>query len=58
MAWRLSGSCHAAGLAMSSVWLTRIVSMTRRPAAFRARPVSVSSTTTSTISGTLASVAP
>ena len=58
MAWRFTGSAAAAGLAISSVWETSRVSITRRPAARRARPVSVISTTQSAISGTLASVAP
>ena len=58
MAWRLTASSYATGLAMSSVNDTRIVSMMRRPAARSAEPVSVISTITSTMSGTLASVAP
>ena len=58
MAWRFSGRAAAAGLAMSSVWDTSSVSITRRPAARRALPVSVMSTTASAMSGTLASVAP
>ena len=58
IAWRLSGLAEAAGLATNSVKLVKMVSMTFRPAARRARPVSVMSTTTSTMSGTLASVAP
>ena len=58
MAWRLAGSAAAAGLAISSVWETSRVSTILRPAARRARPVSVISTTQSAMSGTLASVAP
>ena len=58
MAWRLTGSAAAAGLAISSVCETSRVSMMRSPAARSARPVSVISTTQSAMSGTLASVAP
>ena len=58
MALRFSGSAWAAGLAMSSVYDTRMVSRMRSPAARSARPVSVISTTASAMSGTLASVAP
>ncbi len=58
MAWRLSGSAAAAGLAISSVCDTSSVSITRSPAARSALPVSVMSTTASAMSGTLASVAP
>ncbi len=58
MARRFSGSEAASGLAMSSVCETSSVWMIRRPAARRARPVSVSSTTQSAMSGTFASVAP
>ena len=46
------------GLAMSSVYDVRIVSITRRPAALNARPVSVMSTTQSAMSGIFASLAP
>ena len=58
IALRRSGSACATGLAISSVCETRIVSSTFSPAARNARPVSVSSTTASAISGTFASVAP
>ena len=58
MAWRFAGSAAAVGLAISSVRDTSRVSTIRRPAAARARPVSVISTTASAMSGILASVAP
>ena len=58
MAWRFSGSAADSGLAISSVWDTRRVSTIFSPAARRARPVSVISTTQSAMSGTFASVAP
>ncbi len=58
MAWRLPVSPAAIGLAISSVWDTSRVSTILSPAARRARPVSVISTTQSAMSGTLASVAP
>ena len=54
----LMGTAYAAGLATSSVYDTRIVSITRSFAARNARPVSVISTTASAMSGTFASVAP
>ncbi len=58
IAWRLAGSAALAGLAISSVYDTRIVSMIRSPAARSARPVSVMSTMQSAMSGILASEAP
>ena len=58
MAWRFSGSAYESALATSSVKLVRMVSITFSPAARKALPVSVMSTTTSTMSGILASVAP
>ena len=58
MAWRRSGSAAASGLATSSVKEVSRVSMTTMPWLRRVEPVSVRSTTASTISGTLASVAP
>src|SRR5579863_1333632 len=58
MAWALSGSAAEIGLAISSGYDSSTTSSTRNPAACRARPVSVISTTASAISGTFASVAP
>ena len=58
MARNFSGSATETGLAISSVYDKSRVSMTRRPAARSARPVSVISTTASAMSGIFASVAP
>jgi hypothetical protein len=58
MAWRRSGSAADTGLATTSVKEVSRVAITTMPWLRRVEPVSVRSTTASTISGTLASVAP
>ena len=58
MAWRRSGSAADSGLATTSVKEVSRVAITTMPWLRRVEPVSVRSTTASTISGTLASVAP
>ena len=58
MAWRRSGSAAEEGLATTSVQEVSRVAITTMPWLRRVDPVSVRSTTASTISGTLASVAP
>ena len=58
IAARFSGSAYAAALVISSVRDTSSVSMIFSPCLRRTVPVSVRSTIASTMSGTLASVAP
>ncbi len=58
MAARRAGSAYASALAISSVRLVSSVSMTLSPCLRSELPVSVTSTIASTMSGTLASVAP
>ena len=58
IAARLAGSAYAAALATSSVYEVSSVSRMRSPFLRSDEPVSVRSTTASTMSGTFASVAP